>query len=166
MPVLACLARTLPIPYRELSSEQVAADEAYLAAHPDPVWLDRAAEAIEWEWIYANARKDLRLRCEERSDYPFEIQAIRLGDVVILGVEGEPFVEAQLEIKETSPARYTIGVHMANGCAGYVPTKRALARGGYETRPGTWSMLCADGLEMMTTGAKDLLCALYTPTES
>lgn len=163
VPGITCRSRTLPIPYRELSAEQIAADEAYLAMHPEPVWLDRAAEAIEWEWIYANARKDLRLRREERPEYPFELQAIRLGDVAILGVEGEPFVEAQLDIKETSPARYTIGAHMANGCAGYIPTKRALARGGYETRPGTWSMLCADGLEMMTAAAKAMLDDLFTP---
>ncbi len=166
IPSLAWMSRTVQIPYREIPAGQIAADEQYLADHPEPVWIDRAAEAIEWEWIYAHTRKDLRLRREERPYYPFEIQAFRLGNLAILGVEGEPFVEAQLEIKEHSPAHYTMGVHMANGCAGYLPTKRALARGGYETRPGTWSMLCANGLDMVTTAAKEMLTELFAPAKT
>lgn len=163
MPVatLDWASTTVDLPYREMAPVQIAADEAFLTEHPEPVWLDREAEAIEWEWIYANARKDLRLRREERAAYPFEIHAIRLGDVAILGVEGEPFVEAQLDIKLASPARYTMSAHMANGCAGYLPTKHALARGGYETRPGTWSMLCPDALDMMTEAAKTTLNNLF-----
>lgn len=159
---LSWQSRTLEIPYREIGAEQIAADERYLREHPEPVWLDREAEAIEWEWIYAHARKDLRLQAEECPAYPFEIQVIRLGDMAIIGVEGEPFVEGQLEIKLTSPARFTFCSHMTNGCAGYVPTKAAFARGGYETRPGTWSMLCHDGLQMMTEAAKELLHDIFT----
>lgn len=163
-PSLAWTSRTIELPYREQTRAQIATDDAYLAAHPEPVWMDRAAEAIEWEWIYANARKDLRLRREERPYYLFEMQAIRLGEVAILGVEGEPFVEAQLDIKLASPARYTLTAHMTNGCAGYLPTRHALARGGYETRPGTWSMLGVDALDLMTVAAKEMLEGVFTVT--
>ncbi len=168
MPVttLDWVSTTIDLPYREMDAAQIAADDAYLAEYPEPVWLDRDAEAIEWEWIYANARTDLRLRREESPAYPFEIHAIRLGDVAIIGVEGEPFVEAQLDIKLASRARFTMAAHMANGCAGYLPTKHALARGGYETRPGTWSMLCPEALEMMTATAKETLNALYAPADA
>jgi hypothetical protein len=159
---LAWVTKTVEIPYRVIDDEQIAKDDAFLAAHPEPVWMDRDAGAIEWEWIYAHARKDLRLRKAESPTYAYEIQAFRLGDIVILGMEGEPFVEAQLDIKLASPAAFTLVAHMANGCAGYVPTRRAFANGGYETRPGTWSALEYGALETITAEAIEVIRTLFS----
>ena len=158
---LALLDRQLPIPYRTLDPAQFAQDDRYLAAHPEPVWLDRDAEALEWEWVYAHSRLGLRQRVAAAPAYALEIQAFRLGEVAILGAEGEPFVEAQLDVKLHSPAAYTLMAHMTNGCAGYIPTQQALQHGGYETRPGTWSQLCPDALDMLAREARDMLESLF-----
>jgi len=54
-----------------------------------------------------------------------EIQAIRMGDVGFVGVPAEYFVELQLDIKERSPYSRTFVSELANGCVGYVPTRKA-----------------------------------------
>jgi len=163
MPVtsLTCLSRTLAVPYRTLDPAQFVQDDRYLAEHPEPIWIDRAAEAVEWEWVYAHSRLGLRRRIAAAPAYELEVQAFRLGEVAILGAEGEPFVEGQLEVKLHSPAAYTLMAHMTNGCAGYIPTKLALRNGGYETRPGTWSMFCPDALEMLAQGAREVLDEMF-----
>lgn len=67
---------------------------------------------------------------------PVEVQIIKIGDTYFSGVPAEYFVEYQLLIKEkTYPLKsYVIGG--ANGMIGYVPTKEAFNRGGYETTFG------------------------------
>jgi len=82
---------------------------------------------------------DLLLRqVHERSQRPHdgvkhvELQAIRIGDCVLLAFPGELFVEIGLEIKAKSPFKYTYIVGYANGYVGYVPTKQAFEEGGYE----------------------------------
>ncbi|MBM3239171.1 hypothetical protein FJZ31_22990 [Candidatus Poribacteria bacterium] len=62
----------------------------------------------------------------------FEIQAMQLGDVAIVALTGEVFVELALEIDARSPSRQTIVLGYTNGCIGYVPNEEAYPYGGYE----------------------------------
>ena len=61
-----------------------------------------------------------------------EVQLIGLGDVVIVGVPGEYFVELGLQVKEQVPARQVLLCGFANHNIGYIPARRAYPRGGYE----------------------------------
>ena len=61
---------------------------------------------------------------------------LRIGDVAVVGLPGEFFVEFGLELKRRSPAAQTFIAGLANGSLGYVPTAAAFAQGGYE--PTTW----------------------------
>ena len=54
----------------------------------------------------------------------------------VVGLPGEPFVESALQIKLGSPTFPTYIVHNTK-FAGYIPTKQAFERGGYETK--TWN---------------------------
>lgn len=63
---------------------------------------------------------------------PFEIQGLRLGPMVLLGMAGEMFVRYQLDLEAASPMQPTALVGYANGCVGYVPTADEYGRGGYE----------------------------------
>jgi len=61
---------------------------------------------------------------------PCEIQALVLGPLVILGIEGEIFARYQLDLEaEWGPA---VLCGFANGCIGYVPTADEYPLGGYE----------------------------------
>ena len=59
------------------------------------------------------------------------IQVLRIGDLAVAGLPCEYFVSGGLEIKDWSPAPFTMVVELANGWFGYVPTWEAIARGGY-----------------------------------
>ena len=60
------------------------------------------------------------------------VQALRLGNVALVGVAGEAFVEIGLAVKARSPIPHTIFLGYTNGCLGYLPTAAAYEPGGYE----------------------------------
>jgi hypothetical protein len=65
---------------------------------------------------------------------PAEIQVIRLGGTLIVGVQGEMFVEYALYIKAVAGFGTVIVNELANGCLpGYLYTPESLVTGGYET---------------------------------
>jgi len=61
-----------------------------------------------------------------------EIQALAIGDIAIVGLPGEVFVEIGANIVAASPFRHTFIVGYANRVVGYIPTRQAFAEGGYE----------------------------------
>lgn len=82
---------------------------------------------LEWavamcKWVQAGAD---RARVQ-----PFEMQALALGQLVLLGVEGELFARYQLDLEAAHGPAVLCG--FANGCIGYVPTADEYAHGGYE----------------------------------
>ena len=62
----------------------------------------------------------------------FAIQGIGLGELALLGMEGEIFARYQLDLEKRSPLPATMLCGYANGCIGYVPTAGEYALGGYE----------------------------------
>ena len=83
----------------------------------------------QFEWAVA-MRKWVRAGAERTRVQPFEIQALALGELVLLGVEGELFARYQLDLEAAHGPAVLCG--LANGCIGYVPTADEYARGGYE----------------------------------
>jgi hypothetical protein len=65
------------------------------------------------------------------------LQALRIGDLAIVTVPFEVFVEMGLELKAKSPFQRTFTVSLANGAYGYLPTVAHHELGGYETWLGT-----------------------------
>jgi hypothetical protein len=61
-----------------------------------------------------------------------EVWALRINDIGIVAVNGEPFAELGLEVKRRSPLPCTLFLGYSNGCLGYLPTPEAFAEGGME----------------------------------
>jgi len=61
-----------------------------------------------------------------------EVQALRLGPVVLVSGPGEIFNEIGRAVKDRSPAPYTFFLGYTNGSIGYVPVPEAYPEGGYE----------------------------------
>ena len=61
-----------------------------------------------------------------------EFWAMRLNNIGIVAVSGEPFAELSLEVKRRSPLAHTFFLGYSNGCIGYLPTPEAFAEGGME----------------------------------
>ncbi len=118
---------TEPVKFRrrEPTTEELAAARALVATPADrggPGWA---------EWMYASEVIGVNEEPVER-DTP--IMALRVGDVGIVGLPGEIFVEYGLQIKARSPFERTLTVELANDYLGYCPTDKALDEGSYETR--------------------------------
>ena len=81
---------------------------------------------------------DVRLRMHENQHEPdrAEVMVIRLGDVALVGMPGEPFCELGMEIKRRSPASHTLVAGLCGEAIGYLPTRESFAQGGYETTIG------------------------------
>ena len=86
------------------------------------------------------------------------VQALRIGDIALVGVPGEFFVELGLEIKKRSPFAQTMVLELANDSIGYLPTRRAFKEGGYE--PQASNFLPGVGEQIVET-AITLLSQLY-----
>lgn len=69
-----------------------------------------------------------------------EIQIFRVGNIEIVGVPVELFVEYGIEIKSKSLSSNTIIAGYANEVLGYVYTKNAALRGGYEVYASPFSI--------------------------
>jgi neutral ceramidase len=65
------------------------------------------------------------------------LQALRIGDLALVAIPFEVFVEIGLELKAKSPFPETFAVSIANGAYGYLPTVAHHELGGYETWLGT-----------------------------
>lgn len=87
--------------------------------------------------------------------------AIRIGDLGIVFLPGEPFVEIALDIEKRSPFVNTIVVAYSENNIGYIPTTAGLERGGYEAGPGKWSYLEKGTDKVMSREALRLLNELY-----
>ncbi|MFC2125631.1 neutral/alkaline non-lysosomal ceramidase N-terminal domain-containing protein [Bacteroidota bacterium] len=74
------------------------------------------------------------LKLEERNGKPHEVevQTIGLGDLAIVALPGEIFVELGLEIKKRSPFKHTLILTLSNYALGYVPNAEAYEYGAYE----------------------------------
>jgi hypothetical protein len=154
-------SRRVKIPLRKLTDDELTGAQKMLREHPTPKWCKNAPECVEWDWVYAVTRLDLHDYTQKNSHDDYEIQVFRIGDTALVAVQGEPFVEGQLEIKKNSPARHTYFAHMSNGMCGYVPTRQAFKSGGYETWTSWTSRFAPEALEMISAESVSLLKELF-----
>lgn len=127
----------LKIPIRKPSPEEIEnakrlLNETIESKSRELTTFDLAKGNIEVERVYA--REVLLLSQVDRDFEELELQCISLGNLVLLGIPGEPFVEIGLAIKDKSPFKYTAIISLANGYSGYIPTEKAFTEGGYETK--------------------------------
>ena len=86
----------------------------------------RRAGAQDWEVRVAEKYEDWARLLVEASDRgaatcDLFLQALRIGDVVIAGLNAEVFFESGLEIRSRSPVRDTFVLGCTNGTIGYLP---------------------------------------------
>ena len=63
---------------------------------------------------------------------PFAQTILCLGPLAIIPMPGEIFSGISLRLRQGSPFAYTLCCSVSNGSLGYVPTREARHRGGYE----------------------------------
>ncbi|MCA1901765.1 MAG: hypothetical protein LDL53_06040 [Candidatus Hydrogenedens sp.] len=90
-----------------------------------------------------------------------EITAIRIGDLAIVCNPTELFCRLGLDIKKSSPSKYTMIAEVSNGYTGYCPTPEAFDEGGYEILTARSSFMEPNaGIKIVQTSRK-LLSQLF-----
>ena len=89
------------------------------------------------------------------------ISVIKLGDIALVFLPGEPFTETALQIEKESPFAHTIIIGFSENNIGYIPTAEAFRDGGYEVGPGKWSFIQEDADQIVQARAVRLLKDLY-----
>ena len=83
-----------------------------------------------------------------------QMQVLRIGDLVMVSMQDEPFGEIGARIVAGSPFAHTLVSGYSNGTFGYMPTRAAFAEGGYEVDtalygPGTEDIVVGVAVEML-----------------
>lgn len=73
-----------------------------------------------------------RLRAAQETPIALTQTCVAVGDAAWVSVPCELFSEVGIAIKRKSPFARTYVIGLANGAIGYVPTREAIAQGGYE----------------------------------
>jgi len=127
VPLRSAAAR-YEIPARKVSPKELAWAEKILAetkgvvkAVADGVGDDYKAKLIK------------NLHSVQDVPHQAEQVCIALGDTAWLSFPGELFTEIGMRIKKASPFKHTYIVGLANGGIGYIPTRKAIREGGYES---------------------------------
>jgi neutral ceramidase len=137
-------ATTIELPCRAPTAEEVRG-----TAHGAQRFIDPA--------IYDDGMPRLVARIAERGAQPAEVQALFINDIAVVGIPAEYFVEHGLRIKEKTHPAHTLVVGGANGMVGYVPTKAAFERGGYETTFAPSSRLAPEAGDILADAAIALI---------
>jgi len=106
-----------PVEYRDYA-------EKIIAKVPDR-YARHAANQVESLLFYAFARlNEMAVLAERGHDFRVirDLQALRMGDLAVYAVPGEPFLAMGEEIRERSPFKFPLAVSVANGSGGYFPT--------------------------------------------
>jgi hypothetical protein len=129
---------------RELSQLQVELEalKASGAAHGE---IRKAITKVEGATGQALMAKEL----EGRSGNKSQVQVLEIGDLALVGLPGEPFTRAVLEIKQKSPHRTAV-VSYANDYQGYFPDSTSIALGSYEALISPYGANVADRLRDVT----------------
>ena len=102
-------------------------------------------EAMELTTVVAEANRMIRLE-HGPYEFPAELMAIRLGNLVLTTLPGEPFTNIGERIKEIPGWDIVVPCAIANGSMGYFPNNSSYDEGGYETRASSFKRGVADVL--------------------
>lgn len=141
---LGAATTTVEVPYREITPEEYHGTV-------------RGAQRFRSDEIYEGAIDALIEKTKREGTQKAEVQVLRLGDAFLASAPAEYFVELGLDIKERTHPRRALVVGGANGMLGYVPTREAYSRGGYETTLGPPSRLAPGCGETIADAAVELI---------
>lgn len=141
---LGAASQTIPLPFRRFTEAEKAGTIRGAQRFIDPAIYDRGMPGL------------LR-KIRERKTNPAEVQALFINDLAWVGIPAEYFVEHGLRIKEGAWPAHALVVSHANGMVGYVPTRQAFERGGYETTFGPTSRLAPEAGDLLADAALALI---------
>lgn len=137
---VSAASETVQLPFRQPSEEEIAGT------------IPGAQRFVDTK-IYDRGMPALLEKIKRMGTQPAEVQVIGLDEYRFAGIPAEYFIQPALRIKEESHPSHALVVAHANGMVGYVPTKEAFRRGGYETTFAASSKLAPEAADMLAEAA-------------
>lgn len=125
---LARILQEIDFPVRKPTEEERQAAECYFRL-PEEEQEKMAAE----DWLLRPTVSHVRKVIREGDFYRSKVSAVKIGDLLIFTCPAELFTEYAKRIAVRFPQNPVIDVQLANDSLGYLPTKEAVAHGGYST---------------------------------
>lgn len=161
---LKIATRVLPVELDVLNVDQIDRIAERYLSHAASVgeWGDRYRRALE-HWRHSRLNELQRGSCPTSAD--MEVFAVRIGPIVLLGVNAEVFSAFTDLVRETTGRSiYTVGY--CNGVRGYLPTAAAYNEGGYEVETAHFFYnsfrFKPGGLEQLAVTASRLVQSLFS----
>lgn len=138
---LAAAGKTAAIPRRRITAAALAHARDIVARYGAEHDIEKSGRSLESQDIARGnlavqvyfARKDIAFHEKfAGTSAELEVSALRLGELALVGLGGEPFTEIGLAIRRASPLPITLVAALANGYDGYLPMPRSFDEGGYE----------------------------------
>ncbi len=158
---LAFASKTVDVPRRTYSPSEIDSMATRLArAQKQLAEAENSGDA--WKIAQAGARVrrfgdllDKWKKPTEPGPLKVELQALRIGELALVAMPGEPFAEIGVAVKKGSPFAYTMFCGYSDGQGGdYMPTADEYQHGGYEVErtlynPGADEKVIAGALELL-----------------
>ncbi|MBQ2755918.1 MAG: neutral/alkaline non-lysosomal ceramidase N-terminal domain-containing protein [Oscillospiraceae bacterium] len=134
----------------QLPSSRVGADKVREAEKIIEIHMRGEDHLLPWEGMElttAVAEATRMKRLENGPDYfDLPLTAVGFGNIIYLGIPGEPFTAIGKGIKAGSPFEFTCPCCLTNGSIGYFPTMDAYVEGGYEARTSNFAAGVAENI--------------------
>lgn len=149
-PDLRVISRIVDLPLRTFSPpDQLEAEAATLRAELNRLRGEGEAEQVRAATAratQAGARAQNARLYYGKGTIGWRMQAIRIGDVALVSIQGEPFNEISRRVAAGSPFSHTLFSGYSNGGFGYIPERIAFEQGGYEVESTPFSPDAADAV--------------------
>ena len=148
-----CLCKTLHIPTNMPTPEQLPLAHRYKELHDAGRDDLIPYKAMELTTVVAEAIRMCKLENgPEYIDLP--LVGLRIGNVALVGIPGEPFTDVGVRIKEEKGWDLILPCALTGRYLGYFPMQSAFDEGGYEARTSRYK---AGVAERIIEGGKELL---------
>ncbi len=141
------------IPANLPTAEELALAKKYKALHDEGKDNEIPFSAMELTTVVAEAARMCKLE-NGPENFCFDLMGVKIGDVAMIGIPGEPFTEIGVKLKEAEGWAMIMPCAQTNGDEGYFPMQSAYDEGGYESRSSVFKSGVA---EKIIDGGLDLL---------
>jgi hypothetical protein len=124
--------------------------------------LEKEQERMEQEFSHGWQLSSVTKRILQDRLIQTEIQALRVGGLVLVGFPGELFVESGLNLKSKFDDPAVAVLELANDNIGYLPTHSAFNTGGYEVARNLWGRVSPEGVDTLMNAAQRVVNIVTT----
>ncbi|MBQ7097103.1 MAG: hypothetical protein IJN96_03425 [Clostridia bacterium] len=130
---IGVIHKEILIPANLPTAEELVVAKKYKALHDAGKDEEIPFSAMELTTVVAEAARMCKLE-KGSENFRFDLMGIKIGDVAMVGIPGEPFTEIGVELKKAEGWVMIMPCAQTNGDEGYFPMKSAYDEGGYESR--------------------------------